>query len=331
MQGGPRGPRGPSAEAPEESIDAIEELAASDELEGLEELEGLTDLPPAPEGPRLERLAKIMASCGVASRRECEEYIRLGRVTVDGKMVTDVATKLDAQACEIRVDETTLKPEPKVYWLLHKPKGVLSTSKDTHGRRTVLDLLPRTKQRIYAVGRLDEDSTGLLLLTNDGEMALRLTHPRYEVAKTYIALVAGRVEDAVLDQLREGIWLAEGKVRASGVKRLGVQGDSTRLEVLLREGHNREVRRMFAKLGHKVMALHRVAIGPLKLRKLKRGDARPATSEEVYLLRKLCGLVRGTGGEPSQGEERKPRRFPPGRPQRPGRRPGKPDPRTRPQ
>jgi len=248
---------------------------------------------PVEPPPHLERLAKFLAAAGVASRRESEEIIRLGRVTVDGEMVTEVATKIDPERADIRVDDERVRPEQKVYWWINKPKGVLSTSKDTHGRRTVIDLLPRVGKRLYCVGRLDEESTGLMLMTNDGEMALRLTHPRYGVAKTYVALVAGRVTPETMAQMTKGVWLAEGKARVSHIKPLGLIGKASRLQIVLREGKNREIRRMFAKLGHKVMSLHRTQIGPLKIRRVKAGEARPATPEEIFELRKLARLVRG--------------------------------------
>jgi 23S rRNA pseudouridine2605 synthase len=230
-------------------------------------------------------------------------------------MVSELGVKVDPGRQEIRFDDQIVKQEPKVYWLLHKPKGVLCTSKDSHGRKTVLDLMPLLGKRVYSVGRLDADSTGLILLTNDGEMALRLTHPRYQAPKTYIALVAGRVPQEALDSLEKGVWLSEGKVRAHSIKRMGSQGQATRLQVVLKEGRNREIRRMFAKLGHKVMSLHRVAIGPLKIRKLTRGESRPATPEEVYMLRRLARLERGAVQDGGVAEEKpaprsRPRRAP---------------------
>jgi 23S rRNA pseudouridine2605 synthase len=256
--------------------------------------------PAVPSVPTRERLAKFLASAGVAARRECEEFVRLGRVTVDGQVVTDLATRIDPDRQEVRFDDERVKPERKVYWWLNKPKGVLCTNKDSHGRRTVLDLLPKVGKRVYSVGRLDEESTGLLLLTNDGELALRLTHPRYGVPKTYLALVAGKLTDEEIVQMQKGVWLSDGRAQAHRVKRIGVQGKATRIAVVLKEGKNREIRRMLAKLGHKVMSLHRVAIGPLKIRKLKLGEARPATAEEVFELRKLARLAKGlpeTDGE----------------------------------
>jgi len=284
----------------------MDDESAEDWQEQPTESVGPSDTPSPPVF--MERLAKYLASAGVASRRECEEYIRLGRVTVDGAMITEVGTKIDPQTADVRFDDERVKPEPKVYWWINKPKGVLSTSKDTHGRRTVLDLLPRTGKRLYCVGRLDEESTGLLLMTNDGEMALRLTHPRYGVAKTYVALVAGRVTPDAMAQMTKGVWLAEGKARVSHVKPLGTIGKASRLQIVLREGKNREIRRMFAKLGHKVMSLHRTAIGPLKIRRVKIGEARPASPEEIFELRRLARLVKGPDGAPVAQQPSKPNR-----------------------
>lgn len=253
---------------------------------------------PAEKG---ERLQKILAAAGIASRRQCEEYILEGRVTVDGKVVTELGTRFDLNKNDITFDGQAIHREPYFYWWIYKPPGVLSTARDTHGRPTVLDLLPRTKGRLYPVGRLDEESTGLMLLTNDGPLANRLTHPRYGVSKTYEVVVAGRVSGDVMTKLREGIWLAEGKARVSHIERLSVRGESTLLRIVLREGHNREIRRMFARFDHKVMKLQRVAIGPIKLRKLRLGTARRATQEEVEMLRRLAeSPVRARAKKPEQ-------------------------------
>lgn len=272
---------------------------------------------PGPAAAEGERLQKVLAAAGVGSRRQCEEYIQQGRVTVAGKVVTELGTRVAAAHQEIRFDGEPLRIERKVYWWLNKPTGILCTSRDPQGRTTALDLLPNLGARIYCVGRLDEDSTGLLLLTNDGDLAQRLTHPRYGIAKTYHVLVAGRLTNEELAQLREGVWIAEGKIRPRQVHRLGAQGQATRLEVVLNEGRNREIRRLFAKLGHKVMTLERVAIGPVKLRKLGRGEARPASDDEIAMLTKLAS-------RPAAGR----RATKPAAPPRPTR-PTKPAPRSR--
>lgn len=209
-------------------------------------------------------------------------------MTVDGKVVTELGTRVDPKKQEVAFDGEKIHREPCVYWWINKPQGVLSTTRDTHGRPTVLELLPRIKGRLYPVGRLDEESTGLMLLTNDGPLADRLTHPRFGVAKTYEVLVAGRVSGEVMNKLREGIWFAEGRARVNSIERLSVRGESTLLRIVLREGLNREIRRMFARFDHKVMKLQRVAIGAIKLRKLRPGTARRATQEEVEMLRRLA-------------------------------------------
>ena len=237
---------------------------------------------------RPQRLQKVLAAAGVGSRRECEDYISVGRVAVDGQVVTELGTSVDPDKQTILLDGEPVKIEPKVYWWLNKPAGVLCTVRDTHGRTIVLDLLPKTNQRVYPVGRLDEESTGLLLLTNDGDLAERLTHPRFGVPKTYHVLVAGRIGREELEKLRQGVWLSEGKVKPHQVVRLRNEGNATRLQIVLREGKNREIRRLLARLGHKVMRLERVAIGPIRIRRLRRGHARPATTEEIRMLRKLA-------------------------------------------
>lgn len=245
-----------------------------------------TDQEPTPVAA--VRLQKFLADAGVGSRRNCEELIAQGRVAVDGATVSQLGTTVEPHHQTIQVDGQHIRPEKKVYWLLNKPPGVLCTCKDTHGRRTVREYVAHLPQRVYPVGRLDEASTGLLLLTNDGAMAERLTHPRHGVSKTYLVLVAGEVNRPSLRQMFRGIWLSEGKARAASIRRGKSQGRATWLKIVLREGKNREVRRMLARCGHKVLRLMRVAIGPIKIRKLRLGDARPATSQEIAMLHALA-------------------------------------------
>src|SRR4051794_23012556 len=205
------------------------------------------------ESGKTERLQKVLAHAGLGSRRECEEYIVQGRVTVDGKVVRELGSRVDPGAA-IAVDGERIQLERMVYFAVNKPKGYVSTNDDPAGRPRVVDLLPEVPERVYSVGRLDEDSTGLMILTNDGELANRLAHPRYGVEKTYRALVAGAPDRGILDKLTEGIWLSDGKVRAKRARFVGSQGEATLLELVLAEGKKREVRRMLAKLGHKVMS-----------------------------------------------------------------------------
>lgn len=251
--------------------------------------------PAAPRSPEAtptgERLQKVLATAGFGSRRQCEELILEGRVTIDGNVVTELGTRVDPQLHEVCLDGEKLRAERLSYWWINKPVGVLSTTKDTHGRPTVLQLLPPMQEHLYPVGRLDEESTGLMLLTNDGPLANLLTHPRYSVPKTYEVHVAGRVTAEVFAKLKKGIWLADGPARVHAIRRIGGRGESTFLRIVLREGHNREIRRMFARFGHKVMKLERTAIGPIKVRKLKVGGARRATAVEVAMLRKLGDLA----------------------------------------
>lgn len=234
----------------------------------------------------MERLNKYLAHAGVASRRKCDELIAAGRVKVDGRVIRDLGTKLDPGRHTISVDDEPVRGEKTVYWLVHKPVGYLCTNHDPARRPLAIDLIPRIEQRVYTVGRLDEASEGLLLMTNDGELAYKLMHPKFEIEKTYLVLVAGHPTPLDLQKLLDGVWLADGKVRAKQVRRLKSQGDSTWLRIVLCEGKNREIRRMLAKLDHKVMKLRRVAIGPIELDKLPKGKARKLSLKELELLRK---------------------------------------------
>src|SRR5512135_2050189 len=268
-----------------------------------------------PHGP--ERLQKILAHAGVGSRRACEELILQGRVTVDGQVVRELGTRVDAARAKVAVDGQRIQPERLVYFAVSKPKGYVSTNWDPAGRPRVVDLLPEIPQRVYTIGRLDEMSTGLMLLTNDGELANRLAHPKFGVEKLYRAVVAGSPDHEILTKLTEGIWLAEGKVRAKRVRIVGRKGEATVLEMVLAEGKNREVRRMLARLGHKVMTLTRVAVGPITLKGLAPGAYRPLSSHEVELLHKGAEGIVVT---PVKFSESKPSRGPagPARPRRQG-------------
>ncbi len=226
------------------------------------------------------RLAKYLAHAGVASRRASERLIADGRVTVGGAVVTDPArdvTEADAVAFD---GEPVGGAEPRVAYALHKPAGVVSTAHDPHGRRTVVDLVPG-ERRLYPVGRLDADSTGLILLTNDGELANRLTHPRYEVQKTYRATLAGpALTDRALRALREGVELEDGMTAPARVRRLTPH----QLELTIHEGRNRQVRRMCEAVGRPVRQLVRVRFGPLELGDLRPGRARRLTPTELRAL-----------------------------------------------
>jgi 23S rRNA pseudouridine2605 synthase len=230
------------------------------------------------------RLQRVLALAGFGSRRKCELLIQSGRVEVDGQVVTELGTRVDREDQDIRVDGETLRRPKKVYYLVNKPAGVLSTHHDPSGRPRVIDLLPPTPERLFTVGRLDLDSEGLILLTNDGDMANQLMHPRYGVEKTYEVLVAGSPSPETMEQLRRGVPLSEGLARPRSVEIVRPHKQSTLLRMVLGEGKNREVRRVLAKVGHKVMSLRRVAIGGLKAFDLPAGAYRKLRPEEVKRL-----------------------------------------------
>jgi 23S rRNA pseudouridine2605 synthase len=233
-----------------------------------------------------------LAHAGLGSRRECEEYILQGRVTVNGQVVRELGSKVEpGLAATIAVDGERIHIEKMVYYAVNKPKGYVSTNDDPSGRPRVIDILPEVPERVYSVGRLDEDTTGLMILTNDGELANRLAHPRYGVEKVYRALVAGTPGREIVTKLTEGIWLSDGKVRAKRARVVGTQGEATILELVLAEGKKREIRRMLAKLGHKVMSLTRIAIGPVTLKGLSPGESRPLSRVEIDLLHKVASGI----------------------------------------
>jgi 23S rRNA pseudouridine2605 synthase len=230
------------------------------------------------------RLAKYLAHAGVASRRSAEAMIAEGRVSVAGQTVTDPALDVD-EGNAVSVDGRALAGvEPRVVFMLNKPLGVVSTARDTHGRPTVTELVPEVSARLYPVGRLDAQTSGLILLTNDGELANRLTHPRFEVPKTYRARLAGGApSERALRALREGVSLEDGTTAPAEVRQLS----RDRIELTIREGRNRQVRRMCEHVGHPVLALERTRFGPLTLGRLAPGGHRQLTSVELERLRAL--------------------------------------------
>jgi 23S rRNA pseudouridine2605 synthase len=228
-------------------------------------------------------LARYLAHAGVASRRASEKLIADGRVRVEGVVVTDPATDVD-EAGAVEVDGRPVTPEPHEVWIVNKPAGVVSTAGDTHGRPIVTGLV-ESERRLYPVGRLDADTTGLILLTNDGELANRLTHPRYGVARVYRARVApAPVPEPALRQLREGVDLDDGRTSPARVR----QVEDGLLELTLGEGRKRQVRRMCEAVGHPVETLERVAFGPLRLGDLAPGESRRLTPAEVERLKKTA-------------------------------------------
>jgi pseudouridine synthase len=241
----------------------------------------------------LERLQKILAHAGVASRRVSEEIIADRRVTIDGKVVTEPGTKADPAVQDVRLDGRRIRPERPEYWLLNKPKGVVCTNLDPAGRPRPIDLMaPYTRARLFPVGRLDVDSKGLLIMTNDGEFANLLAHPRYEVPKTYVATVAGRVSGEEIRRLAGGIRLAEGRTRPARVEALKRGHTRSLLEITIREGRNRQIRRILARLRHPVRELIRTRIGRITLRGVGPGRARPLAPDEVEYLKRLAAEPR---------------------------------------
>ena len=239
-----------------------------------------------------ERLQKILAAAGVASRREAEKIILAGRVRVNGKKITELGSKFDASACRITVDGNPIAQEEKVYFAFYKPRGVVTTMKDPQGRRSIADFVENLPERVFPVGRLDYNTEGLLLLTNDGELAQALMHPSHEVNKTYVAKVPGIVPDDKLDLLRMGVKLEDG-LTAPAVVNLRTydhERNFTVFDITIHEGRNRQVRRMCDYIGFPVRELRRIKMGPIKLEGLGRGKIRELSQNELKELRKAAKL-----------------------------------------
>lgn len=237
------------------------------------------------------RLNKFLAEAGVASRRKAEELIRAGRVKVDGRIVRELGTKIDPYRQRVEVDGHPLHPPPKVYYLFYKPTGYLTALSDPYGRPTIKDFLKGLPFRVFPVGRLDKDTEGLLLLTNDGELAHRLLHPRHGVLRVYHAWVRGHPEERALRRLlKEGIEVEGRRVFPKAIRRLSKDRQSTTFEVVVGEGRKREVRKLFAAIGHPVFRLKRVKFGPLSLTNLRPGEIRPLSLKELRALKKATGL-----------------------------------------
>jgi 23S rRNA pseudouridine2605 synthase len=238
-----------------------------------------------PDDDGLVRLQKLLAQSGVASRRKCEELMLDGLVEVDGEVVTRLGTKVDPLTAVIRVDGKRLPPvSAHVYLALNKPRGVVSTMSDPQGRRTLGDLVADRPERLFHVGRLDTDTEGLILLTNDGDFAQRVAHPAYELEKTYVAEVDGVVDKATLRRLRDDVTLDDGPVEVHRVKVLSTTKDRTIVELVIHEGRNRIVRRLLDEVGHPVRRLTRTVVGPVALTGLKPGAMRELTRDELGSL-----------------------------------------------
>ena len=238
------------------------------------------------------RLQKVLAAAGLGSRRHCEQLIEDGLVEVNGKVVAEQGRRVDPLADVIRVDGARIPPPRRqLYLMFHKPRGVVSTMDDPQGRTTIADYLGRrTKDGLFHVGRLDTPTERLLLITNDGDFAQRMAHPSHEISKTYVAEIEGVIENVTLRKLGRGIVLEDGPVRPDEVKLIQRGGTRSIVQVVLHEGRNRIVRRMFDAVGHPVRRLTRTAVGPVKLGRLKVGELRELTSEELGALLDLAGL-----------------------------------------
>jgi len=232
----------------------------------------------------LVRLQKFLAEAGVGSRRACEEFIQQGRVTVNGRVITGLGTKIESDSDRVAADGKSVVVEKKVYIVINKPPGFVCSSADTHGLKRVLDLLPPKMPRLYTVGRLDFDSEGLLLLTNDGSFSLRLTHPRYKRPKKYRVLVGGNWRAEMTARLLNGVVSDGERLRAASVALVRTDGVTTELELVLREGKNRQIRRMMTAVGRPVQRLVRVAVGDFELTDLEPGQWRYLKHEEVQRL-----------------------------------------------
>ena len=239
----------------------------------------------------LVRLQKLLAQSGVASRRKCEELMLAGEVQVDGEVVTRLGTKVDPATAVIRVSGRRLPPaSPHVYLVLDKPRGVVSTMSDPEGRPTLSEYVADRPERLFHVGRLDTDTEGLILLTNDGQFAQRVAHPSYELEKTYVAEVRGVVRRATLTRLLAGVTLEDGPVAVHRARQVSSHDDRSIVELVIHEGRNRIVRRLLDEVGHPVLRLTRTAIGPVQQRGLRAGQLRELTRDELGALLDLARL-----------------------------------------
>jgi len=239
----------------------------------------------------LVRLQKLLAGAGVASRRRCEELMLAGEVEVEGEVVTRLVTKVAPRTAVVKVSGKRLPPVSEhVYLVLNKPRGVVSTMSDPQGRRTLTDLMGDRPERLFHVGRLDTDTSGLLLLTNDGDFAHRMAHPSFEVEKTYVAEVAGRVAKGTVADLIAGVTLEDGPVRVRRVRVIDTSAERSIVELVIHEGRNRIVRRLLDQVGHPVRQLSRTRFGPIELGTLRSGSLRELSDDELGQLLELVGL-----------------------------------------
>jgi 23S rRNA pseudouridine2605 synthase len=234
------------------------------------------------------RINKFLASAGICSRRAADELITRGRVSVNGELITELGRRIDPMTDDVRLDEQRVIQEKKVYILFNKPKGVVCTNARNEQRKRVIDYLDKVKGRIYTIGRLDAESEGLILLTNDGDFAQEMAHPKFGVPKTYAVLVRGTIDSAAIAKVRGGVWLSDGRTTGAVIRVQRRSRERTYLKVTLREGKNREIRRVFAKLGNPVLTLKRVHIGDLTLHGLRSGKHRFLKPDEIRGLRTIA-------------------------------------------
>ncbi len=231
------------------------------------------------------RINKYLASCGVASRRKCEEIIQKGKVTLNGEVVRQLGTMIDVKKDIVKVYGKQVSfDNKKVYYMLNKPSGVISASKSKYGEETVVDLIGQKEHRLFPVGRLDKDTTGLIIITNDGDFAYKLTHPKYEKEKTYEALVKGNVDSKSLERLKKGVVVDGKKTAKAKVRLIKMIGNNSLLEISIIEGRKRQVKKMCENVGHKVLKLHRTMENGLGLGNLEEGEYRKLTANEVKKL-----------------------------------------------
>lgn len=253
--------------------------------------------PPAASPGEPVRLQRFLASAGLGSRRNCEELITSGRVMVDGEEASELGVRVEPDKQEIRVDGEVIRQQRLRYFLVNKPTGYVCTNRDPSGRPLAISLVPlKDGPRLFTVGRLDESSEGLLLVTNDGDLAHKLLHPRFRVIRTYRIQVAGIPTPETIRSLKKGLRFSDGQFRVRSARRIKTQGKSSFLDIEMTEGRNREVRRLFARVGHKVLTLKRTAFGPLRLSTLASGRARELKGEELRKLREFANGQRPTTG-----------------------------------
>ena len=234
-----------------------------------------------------ERLQKFMASCGVASRRKCEELILAGKVRVNGEIVKELGTKVNSGIDKVEYNGELISPEEKkLYIMLNKPEGYITSVKDEKDRPTVIDLV-KVDERIYPIGRLDYDSSGLLILTNDGNIYNKIIHPRVEIVKKYIAVVSGEFSKTEIDKFAKGIDIGDYVTAPAHIKVIKFEDNKSTVEIGIHEGKNRQIRKMCAALNHNVLALKRISVGDIQLGTLKRGEYRDLTKEELEYINSL--------------------------------------------